>query len=319
MNKTALWALISVAMLAMVSSFFILNRRVQAVNIQVNTKSLPEHGLIIISPSDPSFDNELASIVKDEPNTFVESFKPFSALLKNTGNKTVVAYCLKWEMVKTDGTIVPRVIAESTPTALMDGGPPNLEHLSTSGGYTIAPNSVRFVSPFPSLGQGTGGGIGGYIGDSADHRTIAAFQKAARDKSLSATFDIIRKELQSYTSVTVSIDGAFFEDGIFIGPDSTQFFARLKTRIDAKHDLLDEIAFAIKHNRNMEEIFSYMEEVTQSPEKVTEQASIATDYNYFKRLAAEEILRMRNIWGDQKAIAIAIQSLRKPWPQIRKQ
>ena len=306
-------------LIALVCGVFWHNRGVQAVNIKVNVRDLPEHGLLIIGPSEPSFDGHVSALLKGKANPVVEALKPFSVFIKNIGRNAVVAYQLRWEMVRADGTVVTREMGGSNPRALMDGGAPGLEYLSTTSGYAIRPGSTRFVSPVMALDEDQTGNLGAYAGGSSDQNDIPQLQQAMRDKNLAPMFDTIARELYGYKSMTVSVDGAFFEDGTFVGPDNTHFFTQVKAEIDAKRDLLNEIAFARNHNRNQKDIFSDVEAWANNPgNNITPNATSTDYYNYYKSVYADEVLHMRKAMGEDKAIALALQPLRKQWCKLEK-
>src|SRR5918912_2147203 len=74
-------------------------------DVAMNVKDLPEHGLILVTSADPSFSELTANLYQESDNS-MEALKPFSVLLKNMGNKTVIAYQLKWELTQPDGRIL---------------------------------------------------------------------------------------------------------------------------------------------------------------------------------------------------------------------
>jgi hypothetical protein len=325
MKRIFLVVLAIIGMLTAIGGVLSRNRGVQAVSVQVNVKDIPKYGLTLISPSDPSFNDMASALLKGNQNAMFEALKPFSALLKNTGDLAVVGYNLKWEMMGADGTIAARDAGWANPGALMDRGAPGMEYLSTSAGFAIKPHSARLISFAFSVGEDEwGGSIGAYAGGSADPASIdpsktAKLQQAARDKDWRPFIDMMKAELQSYTSITISIDGVFFEDGTFVGPDTTQYFARIKANIDAKRDLLQEIAFAMEHKRTYDEIFGDMEELANSPKNIERaDASPGEYYEYYKKIYADEVVRMRRAMGNEKAIAMSLQPLRRQWPVLKK-
>jgi len=293
---------------------------VQAVTIQVNVKDLPERGLVILSSSDPSFNEKFSFLLRQKPSVFVETLKPFSFIFNNMTDKSLVAYQLKWEMVKADGTINTRITSFANPRALMDGGAPGLEHLSVGAGHAIKASSSRFISLFFSLDENPGGGIGAYSSGSSQEGALNQIQQMARNSDIDKMVNYLSTELQDYTRLTVIIDGAFFEDGTFVGPDSTRFFANFQANLDAKRDLLEEISFGVKHKQSLEDIFNELDILAKSEDVTIDSSATPTDYyNHYKRLYSEEILRMRKATDPNTAISRVLQALRKPWPELRKQ
>jgi hypothetical protein len=321
MKRTIFVLLILIAALTLTSEGFNHLRRVQAVNVQINIKDLPEHNLKLTGPSDPSFNGRVTAMLKGKPNPLVEALKPFSVFLKNTGNKTVVAYYIKWEKVRADGTVVTSGITGINPTPLMDGGKPGLEYLSNSSGQAIKPNAAKFISTVFALDEEetSSESIFGLMGGSPDQGAIDQLQQTGQPDE-QAMLNILTTELQSYSNITISIDGVFFEDGTFVGPNSTQFFEKVQANVNAKRDLLEEIAFDMQRHRNIEEIFSEVEQLANSPDDLKNPVVTPTEhYNYYKKIYAKEILQMRKALTDKPAILTALEPLRRSWKTLKKQ
>jgi hypothetical protein len=71
-----------------------------------------------------------------------------------------------------------------------------------------------------------------------------------------------KAHLANYTDITVSIDGVFFEDGTFVGPDTTNFFAQAQAVVAAKRDLPQQISDQLQSKKQPMEIYKTLEEVT---------------------------------------------------------
>lgn len=126
--------------------------------VKVNAKDLPEHGLIIIRPSDPSFDSLAADLFKDVPNEEVESLKPFSVLIKNETDRTVVSQTIIWELTQTDGKKISLTKASINSEALTEGKDYFEAVARTNLDNTIRPNSIQLFSLLPLSRSGGGGG-----------------------------------------------------------------------------------------------------------------------------------------------------------------
>ena len=296
---------------------FLSNRRVQAVNIQINIKDLPEHGITLTTPTDPSFEGKLSALLSNKRNSLAEGLRSYSVLIENTGNKSIVGYRLKWEMTKADGTVSVRQAGGINIGSLMGKEPSGLDTPSRSVGFALKSGSIAFVSPAGSLNEDDGSMITGYAMGSADPALLEQLHQRAKGQRSSSLVDTVMADLKNYRSFTVSLDGAFYEDGTFVGPDTTGFFASVETCVNAKRDLLEEIAFAVQHNRSMDQIFNYVEEITSttSPDAKLDQGSL---YNIYKKMDAEEMLRMRIALSSQKAVEISLRQLRLVWPKLKK-
>lgn len=298
MKKNILGALVLLTVLSM-STGFIWNRMGRIMYLKVNAKDLPEHGLIIIRPSDPSFDSIAAELLKGKPSDEVESLKPFSALIKNEGDRTVVAYTLVWELTGVDGkkTTYRKVSANSE--ALTEGQDFFDALARTDINPTIKPNSTRLFSLFQPLSGGGGGG-----------------SSLSREQIQSAGSQLATK----YSDITVSIDGAFFDDGTFVGPDTTGFFDKIQIQVNAKLDVVAAIAEKVKLKKSDDEVFKDVEVKANYKGKhfLDERATLTDRYNHYSKSFATQLLQMRRIYGDKKAIAIALRSAGKPRLKLKK-
>ncbi len=285
----------------------------RAMNLKMHAKDLPEHGLRIITPADPSFDGRLRALLKgqDGGGDAAESLKPFSVIIENTGRRKAVAYMLQWCFTKEGGQDDCYRHAYASPDALMEGLPPGSE-AAEERSFNIRPNRarlIRFVSP-----------------DGSSQFRLPVSREEAEQIRAGASVDrdaLLRRylaELAKYTDVTVSLDGVFFDDGTFVGPDTTGFFSVVKAEVDARRDLLNDIALGLTRlGKSKEEVFRHVEKVAGGPDVAVGSDSTPTDfYNFYKKRYAAQVLRMSQAFGDEKGLAAALQPLRKPWVQLRK-
>jgi len=123
-----------------------------------------------------------------------------------------------------------------------------------------------------------------------------------------------------FTEITVSIDAAFFDDGTFVGPDTSNFFSQTKAVIDAKRDFLNELASEVSNSgKARDSFYGHLQEIVTQPIEPIDSSSTPTDYyNYFKKLSASEFLGMKERQGEDKAIAMAVRPMNKPWATLRK-
>jgi len=132
-------AISSTCVRASLTLFLLINQKAHAVSIQINTKDHPEHGLRLVAPTDKTFQGKLSAIRRANKAPLSEALIPYSVLLENEGNKAIVAYRLKWEMIKPDGTVSVRQAGGTNPGALMEEGPLPPDHPSLAGGFAVKP------------------------------------------------------------------------------------------------------------------------------------------------------------------------------------
>jgi hypothetical protein len=129
-----------------------------------------------------------------------------------------------------------------------------------------------------------------------------------------------RTETAKYTQITVSIDGAFCQDGTFVGADTSNFFAQTKAIIDARRDLLDEIAVGLTNSgTTTDSLFERLQEMAAQSSEEIDSASTPNDYYaYFKKFYANDIVKTKAIHGPEKALEIALRPRKKAWVALRK-
>jgi hypothetical protein len=297
---------------------FVLSRSTQNMEVKVNAKDLPNHGLTIIKPSDSGFDNMAAALLAGRSQDEIESLKPFSVIVKNTGNRTVVAYTVIWECTEPDGRKAAYRIAHANSEALID----TEEYLKAlartpSMDDTIKPNTARLLSILP-VGRGGGFGSQGEQNQMEQSQDLPNINRAEMIQRFGS--ELLRK----YIDITVSIDGVFFDDGTFIGPDTTGFFDDMKIQVNAKRDLINSISEKLKLGRSKDEIFKDVEgKISSSNSKRADfnpvEKSNPTDYyNYFSNYFAAEILQLRRVYGDDKALELTLRPKKKPELVLRK-
>jgi hypothetical protein len=279
-------------------------------SVKVHKKDLAEHGLVIIGPTDPSFDALLAAQLKGGPNEVIETLKPYSFFIENRSEQTVVAYTLQWCFTKADGTNECHADSLTNPRALMDGGNLPDEMIEQSG--RIKPHSTRFFSLISPDGSGS-------LSVPANPEEVEQLKRGVspdRGKLLQR----YELELSKYSDVTFTIDGAFFDDGTFVGPDVTGFFGETKAMISARYDVLNEIMRGISNpGKTKEDVFKDLEATANQPEVLLRPKSTFDDqYKYYKRSYAGEILRSRRFVGDEKALQLALRPMKKPWRILHK-
>ena len=333
MKTKLLIVLIGILLFTVVSAFFSHSKSL-AMDIQFNVKDLPEHGLRIIKPSDSSFDITLAS--SNLPDVSSEIIKSLSIFIQNTGQHSVVAYMLRWELTDGNGKTVRYNQAYSSPLFLMEEW--GIHKPVNYQGAIINPNSAKFFSLIPPEKNDLRA-VGGYSGTQLNQSDLlqGSNQKPSREKTIKGLVE----ELNHLTSITVSIDGVFFDDGTFVGPDDTNFFAKFKARYDARRDLYKEVLLKIQSKEPVNKVFDYVEalsrdqQVESKPNIAIERIydikslaennsldrpsySIARAYKDSKQLYAREIVRQSQRMGSQETLETIQSHVAKPWAPLRK-
>lgn len=309
MKKVIIPCLSLVALISFASGFA-LSRSSQQVRLKMNKKDLPQHGLRLLGPSDPAFEEKLTSEFKGETNELLDTLKPFSVFLENRGERPVVGYLIQWCFTTTDGHNQYYRKALVDPQALMDVLDLSPE-LKRQQGW-IEPGSATFLSLLKTDGSG-------FVRSDASAKEAAEFRKGKMPDETSRLARF-RNEAAKFAQITVSIDGAFFEDGTFVGPDTSNFFAQTKAMIDARRDLLDEIAAGLSTSgTTTDSLYERLKETAAQSSVEIDSASTPADYyHYFKKFYANDILKTKEIHGQNKALEIAIRPRNKSWATLGK-
>ncbi len=81
------------------------NKEKSTMNSILNTKGLPEQGLIFIEPTDAYYQQVMDTTMQNQTSPSFDALKPFSVLLKNNSNKVLIAFKLKWEVEDGNGQV----------------------------------------------------------------------------------------------------------------------------------------------------------------------------------------------------------------------
>jgi len=255
----------------------------------VKIKGIPQHGLILIGPGEPAFQEELSSLMGYRIGR-IGTVIPLSVILENKSDKAVVAYKLRWEFVNEKGRTVRKEVTYQQPNALLDQGTPKG---NPEGGFLIAPEGKRLVSLVGSMGQDSD------ISNS--------------DPRIAPLTD----ELRTARGLTVILDGAVFEDGTVVGRSNSTLFETFKASVDAKQDLMDEIFDSLRKGLTEEQIAGNLRS-SIDPNAVLNPGSASEAYLYSRREHVQEFLNVRDKAGFQAALGVAHEHRYKTRPNFKR-
>jgi hypothetical protein len=184
-----------------------------------------QQGVSLVLPNDPSYGSELQRLGFSN-NPAEESVRPASVVIKNTSQRTIVAFGIRWTKrhLRT-GTIAPSDVSGSQPFGLLDG---NRRHYDRPLEGTIPPGTSRLV-------------------------TAAGMVQTARDLGKTVV------DMKEWAFEKVQLDSVVFDDGEAFGPDHLDVVKRLKARVDALHELTQEISTRLSQG---EQLHAVLEELT---------------------------------------------------------
>jgi hypothetical protein len=297
---TIVIALLSVV--GVVTGVVVERRNNQGMSVHFNKRDLPNDGIRILTSADPEFEAVGGNYFASKSSNSNESLKPFSVFIENIGTRTIVAYMLVWQMVKIDGQVLTNTTSYSEPGILMGNEIPNDPRFKHT--QAIEPGAVRCFTWSAQVSPEGGQPLGG-------SNTMPLDQiKRVRDQ--------LTDELSQASDLTVSLDGVFFDDGEFVGPNATGFFERIQAMVKAKRDLRRDIALASDKGK-LEEAFDQVAAKGLSPAiDLTSESSPDDYYKHYTKLFAEEIDNMQKSYGKQRLAEYLVKLHKKPHPLLKK-
>jgi hypothetical protein len=254
----------------------------QVNHFKVEAHGIEEHGLAFITPLSQEYEQELKSKFGQDSNilkTYLGEARKVSCFIKNISKKAVVGYKVKWVMQREGGKTFTHT-DDMVLTGLFMGG----EQLDSNGENVeaILPGRSRLVSYVPP-----------------EAPSARSMQK------------------EKIINVTISLEGAFFEDGSFVGKDG-RFFEQVEAEIRAKHDLLMDFKSHLSGN----EIDSFLKRIEARISDIHVQINESTTteefYAFMWKIYAQEILRVMKIMGKEKAVEVTLTPLQTPWIPLNK-
>ncbi len=127
----------------------------------------------------------------------------------------------------------------------------------------------------------------------------------------------LMKRLTEARKITVVLDGALFEDGTFIGPDSSNFYGWLSSLVESRKDLIQNLK-TIQRDGNPSKVQERLEEENRVPRISLGPHSTYDDfYKFNRRSFAQSLLRLKNAVGDD-AIRRELETSSERWLKLRK-
>jgi len=293
--------------ISIVVFYTVLTERSGQVSLKI--KDIREHGLVIVGRADSDFES-LRSNLSEKGVRLDLSIQPY-VFIKNLGNKRAIAYSLKWELLKDDGRVVSKSRSYSREDILMGKEAPE----NANDEIILRPNTARLFSLF---GYGDGQEI-----------PLAAVSKTGRGsdtemlQKLDQTDLVTRagNELEHTVSVTVSIDGAFFEDGTFVGPNTTSFFERTSTKLDARNNMLEEILRRLNQGDTPADVMKYLkaksDSLSESKPPPGRKAKSEEIYKYQEKKFLDDALGMGEATGNDEQAVRRILEYNKPTRHLK--
>lgn len=261
--------------------------------VNFNLKDFPAHGISLFAPSDPAYHKDRSII------------DPYSVILKNTSTKAIVGYSIKWECFDGKRGLADRDVSHDRSVShivswvFLHGEDSERKAAIGTSEEIIKPNSVWLLS-FDSPPRP--------LGEVRDTVSVTIDDQPNRESSTPCA------------TVTVTADGVFFDDGTFVGPDTKNFFNEIKTQMDSRYEVLQEVKDAVESGKSPTEVFRGLENIiTQEGRlRIGEKPTNDETRSYFRNLFARDVLGKKEQWGPDKTIQDIQRQVSKPWVSLRK-
>jgi hypothetical protein len=196
--------------------------------MEYHCEDLPQHGVVLVAPCSPEYAALLADIqqrieipIAGSPPRFrgLEDPTPPTMILRNRSQTAIAAVSWIWTYEPQTGRSTTSSCSTTLPQVLAPFGLDERHRKLYGYWHVILPGSKRGIRGNTMFGDNTdvrlpeddelwnGGGIGGGGGS--------------------------RRSIGPLKSVTLALDGVFFLDGGFAGPDALGTFERITANVDA--------------------------------------------------------------------------------------
>lgn len=251
---------------------------VAGVQEPITVQDLAEQGVSLTSPSAPTFDARMTQLVP-EWSTLASALKPYLVILSNQSARTIVAYCVQFEVTNGDGRVFQDVVHFNYPAAVARTAQ-NMTGLPR--GREVRPGEARVV------------GTSFEIMPAVDNRWLDAYAKQQRER-----FGTARK-------LSIWIDAVIFEDGTLLGNDVSDLRHAFDTYLNASQQIYRGIVSRIQQGSSVDEAFSWLSTTaTEAKSKVANNR----DALYYVQ-AAGDVIRARRSLGDTQVSEVLARSIR---------
>lgn len=232
-------------------------------------EDLSEYGFSILLPDDPTFRSELQKLGPSVSAT-AELLAPGAALVKNTSQRAVVAFGVRFTKRSDDGHIATSDVIDNQPSALMDMGNPG--RYDRPRGGLVSPGGTRLVTP------------NGVVDSTS--KSYTRYQTPT-----------------PWTIVKVQIDSVVFDDGQAIGPDQLGVVEGLRAHVNAQQDLLEEISESLSHGELLHDVLQRLQSAAlPRTQSALTQPGPSGIYALVRRQYLDELITTELKAGDEVAL-----------------
>jgi hypothetical protein len=252
----------------------------------------------------PGISAEASALLAKTPNSengeLWPRLRPFSVLLVNSTEKTIIGYAAQWDFTMTDGTKRTHSYHYGQPDALLDNGKTKIDAARRLHSKMIGPFSSQLVYP---LAQ------------------IALPLQLTRPLSASAESELedFEQLARLSTQVAFTLDAVLFEDGTVLGPDKTQFTAAYEASLAGEQQIVKYIVASAKSGISPEDVMTEVEaRKAQASKRIAEGQASNSQRVFSVALVAfaNEFLSVQEKAGYDAAVAVAKEHVYESLPKL---
>jgi hypothetical protein len=262
---------------------------------------LPDSGLKLVQSQDPNFNNLIKASLAGEAVPELDALKPYTVILQNNSSSVLVAYAVRWEYTKPDGRRAHVDYSDGQVGRLLDGAIRKPITPYDEGGAMLYPHSFVVVTPTTTL------------------KTASGARDRASDPNYQALLQKLASRFSQGQDVSATLDGAFFEDGSFVGANNTHFFEKFTSEVRARQNLAQRIVESIGQGRSVRDV---AREIQESLPAVPPKLALAPEGtlqgydDYYKHEYASAFLSVYRNSGQEAALAWAQSNLFRNPPRL---
>jgi hypothetical protein len=232
-----------------------------------------------------------------------EVLRNYAVILSNTTEKTVVAFDVRWEYTDADGRRIP-IDARDGRVGWLTGGP-RYAHNKLTHSPVLPAYSSTIMMPIVGFRKAT-----------------TTSKRASDPRHLEDLRDSI-SGLGAGSDIVATLDGAFFADGSFVGPDRSGFFTAFQAELTARQNLAAFILQAVQGGRDMDDVAKEIEATYLSAPPETREAPYADGSDggwgqFYRFWYAQQFLNAYHAGGKEAGLGWARQNFFQHVPQLTK-
>jgi hypothetical protein len=295
---------------------------------------LPDNNVLIEDASNKSFDSMFA-VIGNIPKGSLDQIRKYSVMLINNSNRPIAAYTIKWEFEQNNGktlisdrNFIARRSFQVYRAQAHTGADHAMMAVNPDGGSKLVSliNSINEILPSP---------------DGDDTAPLAKIQNIKWDEfenKIAESVNYVNGRMANCRRLSVTLDQVIFTDGVVIGKDTLNNLERIKAKMDGERDLYENLFKDIESLKkaspaesrthlDYSKLFTTLESDTNSSDIIVSKEDEKTSYrwrpkrtgnrgedhyNNGKLNAVRNILIMRKIAGDERAIDHIIKTAQSP-------